>query len=382
MIYLDYASTTPVSKKIFRSIKPYFFEIFANPSSIHRFGQKALRAVDESRMLIKNLIEADYFNEIIFTASATEGNNLIIKGLSFLYYYNLKIKPHIITTEIEHPSVIEPLKDLKKLNLVDYDFLPIDNNGLVDCNAISKIVKNNSCLISVHYVNSELGIIQPIKKISQIIREINKNRNLKIYFHTDASQAPLTEDISVKSLGVDFMTISSHKIYGPKGIACIYKRGNIILERLISGSEQEFELRGGTENVPLIVGFAKALEIAINEQEKTKNYLNKIRNYFIDKLKSSKINFEINSKLELSTPKIINIYFPQKTSQEILIYLDQNNIFVSAGMACKSRAILPNEVVLKIYPKRAKNSLRFSFGKETTKKQLDFVVEKLKKFLK
>ncbi|GIW65764.1 MAG: cysteine desulfurase IscS [Candidatus Parcubacteria bacterium] len=382
IIYLDYASTTPVLNEVFEEMKPYFSMIFANPSSIHSFGQKALKVIDESRQKIKNLIAADYFNEIIFTSSATESNNLVIKGLAFFYYFKLRIKPHFITTEIEHPSIIEPLKDLKKINLIDYDFLPLDKNGLIKLDSIFKFIKNNTCLITIHYVNSEIGIIQPVKKIFDIIKEINKNRDLKILFHLDASQAPLTENISVKDLGVDLMTLSSHKIYGPKGVACLYKKNNIFFEKLISGSEQEFNLRSGTENVPLIVGFAKALEIAVNNRISLRNYLDNLRTYFLNKISQNKINFEINADLNLSTPKIINLYFPQKTAEEILIYLDQNNIFVSSGMACKSRAPLPNEVVTKLYPERGKNSLRFSFGRETKNKDIDYLVNILAKLIK
>lgn len=381
MIYLDYASTTPVDKRVFEAMKPYFIKLFANPSSIHRFGQLALKAVDQSRNLIRNLLEADYLNEIIFTSSATESNNLAIKGLVYCLFYRLKIKPHIISTEIEHPSVNEVLLDLKKNNLIEIDFLPLDNNGLVKYSSIVQLIKENTCLISVHYVNSEIGVIQPIQKISEILTEINQKREIKIYFHTDASQAPLTEEISVKKLGVDLMTLSGHKIYGPKGIACLYKKSNIILEKLISGSEQEFNLRPGTENVPLIVGFAQALKFAVEEREKLKKHLTEVRDYFLNQLKKNGIDFKINGNLEITTPKIINIYFPNKTSMEILLYLDQNDIYVSAGTACQSRAIIPSQVVAKIYPERANCSLRFSFGRETNKTDIDFLIQKLKLFL-
>lgn len=381
MIYLDYASTTPILKEVFDEMKKYFLNIYANPSSLHSFGQKALKAIDQSRLKIKNLIEADYLNEIIFTSSATESNNLAIKGLSYFFNYRLKLKPHIISSEIEHPSVLEVLKDLKKNGLIEFDLLSIDKNGFVNYQELPKLIKDNTCLLSIHYVNSEIGIIQPISEISNFLKDINQKREIKIFFHTDASQAPLTEEISVKKLGVDLMTLSGHKIYGPKGAACLYKKANVVLEKLISGSEQEFDLRSGTENVPLIVGFTKALELAVHFREEIRKHLLKIRNYFIYFLEKSKIDFQLNGNIEKSTPKILNIYFPQKTAQELFLYLDQNNIFVSIGMACKSRAVLPNEVVYKIYPERAKNSLRFSFGRETKIRDINYVVEKLKDFL-
>lgn len=383
MIYLDYSATTPVRKEVFDEMIKYFFDEFGNPSSLHKKGQEALKAVDFSRNKIKELISADYFREIVFTSSATESNNLAIKGLAFYYYFRLRLKPHFISSTIEHPSVLEVLNDLKKLNLIDCDLVKPQKSGLIDVNEIKKLIKENTVLVTIHYVNSEIGTIQPIREIAEALEEINKNRDKKIIFHTDAAQAPLTEDISVKNLKVDMMTLSSHKIYGPKGIACLYKKNNIILERILSGSEQEFELRPSTENVPLIVGFAKALELSIQEREKTRKHLKEIRDYFIERLKKEKIKFEINGDINFSTPKILNIYFPQRTSQEILIYLDEKDIMVSPGMACKARAMSPSYIIEELYPNtdRAQKSIRFSFGKETKKEDLDYVAKVLKDFL-
>lgn len=383
MIYLDYSATTPVDKRVLDVMMKYFAEEFGNPSSLHKLGQNALKAVDEARMKIKSLLNADYFREIIFTSSATESNNLAIKGLVFYYNFRLKIKPHIISSTIEHPSILEILEDLKKLNLIDFDLIKPEKSGLINPENIKNFVRENTILVTIHYVNSEIGTIQKIKEISEIIKEINKLKDMKIIFHTDAAQAPLTEDINVKNLGVDMMTISSHKIYGPKGIACLYKKENIILERLISGSEQEFGLRPSTEAVPLIVGFSKALEIAVEERENTKNYLEELRSYFIDKLKNSKIKFEINGDIKYSSPKILNLYFPTKTSQEILILLDEKGIMVSPGMACKARAMQPSYIIEELYPNsdRASKSIRFSFGKDTKKEELDYVVKVLKEIL-
>lgn len=383
MVYLDYSATTPVRKEVLDVMEKYFGEEFGNPSSLHKLGQRALKAIDESRAKIKKLINSDYLKEVIFTSSATESNNLAIKGIVFYFYFRLKIKPHIISTSIEHPSILEVLKDLKKLDLIDYDLIKPEKSGLINPKAIEKLIKDNTILVTIHYVNSEIGTIQKIKEISEIISEINKSRDLKILFHIDAAQAPLTEDINIKDLKIDMMTLSSHKIYGPKGIACLYKKENITLERLISGSEQEFGLRPSTENVPLIVGFAKALELAVSEKEKNKNYLTEIRDYFLEKLKESKIKFEINGDINYSTPKILNLYFPTKTSQELLIYLDEKDIMVSPGMACKARAMQPSYIIEELYPNsdRAKKSIRFSFGIETKKEDIDYVVKALKAFL-
>jgi cysteine desulfurase len=383
-VYLDYASTTPLDKRVFKFMKKYLFYEFGNPSSLHKLGREALKAIDESRENIKNLIGADYANEIIFTSSATESNNLAIKGLAFFYYFHIKHKPHIISTQIEHPSVIEVLKDLKKLDIADYSLAKVERTGEVKWEYIFDLIRANTILISVHYVNSEIGTIQNLKLISEKIKEINKTREPKIIFHTDAAQAPLTEDINVKNLGVDMMTLSSHKIYGPKGIACLYKKQDIILERIFSGSEQEYGLRPGTESVPLIVGFSKALEFVVKEREKNRQYLTFIRDYFLKRLKESKIKFEVNGDIDIASPKILNIFFYDKTAQEILIYLDQNNIYVSPGMACQARSIKPSYIIEALYPfsERNKKSIRFSFGKETRKKDIDYLIKKLKKLAK
>ena len=384
MIYLDYAATTPVSKEVFDFMKKYFTKEYGNPSSLHILGQKALKALDFARNTIKELIEADYFREIIFTSSATESNNLAIKGLVFYYFFRLKLKPHIISSTIEHPSILEVLKDLEKLGLLEYSLVKSEKTGLVNIDNILDLIKENTVLITLHYVNSEIGTIQKIKELGQKVQEINKNRDIKIIFHIDAAQAPLTEDISVKKLNFDMMTLSSHKIYGPKGVACLFKKENIILERLISGSEQEFELRAGTENIPLIVGFSKALEIAIKNREKNRKYLEELRSYFLQRLKEENIKFEINGDINFSTPKILNLYFPQKTSQEILIYLDSKGIMVSPGMACKARALTPSYIIEELYPNsdRSQKSIRFSFGIETRKEDLNYVVKALKQFLR
>jgi len=384
MIYLDYASTTPLNKIVLKEMKKYFDVLFANPSSLHFLGQKALKAVDEGREKIKKIINADFPNEIIFTSSATESNNLTIKGLAFLYYFRFKIKTHIISSKIEHPSVLEPLKDLKDYGIIDYDLIDVDKFGVVNIKDILQKIRENTILVTIHYVNSELGTIQPITKISKILKSINEQRkDLKIIFHTDASQAPLTEEIDVKKLGIDMMTLSSHKIYGPKGIACLFKKNNIILERLISGSNQEFNLRPSTEAVPLIVGFAKALELANKQRKIFSQKASDLRKYFLKRLKEKNISFDINSDLAITSPKILNIFFPHRTSQEILIYLDSKKVYVSTGMACKSRSNQPSEVLSILYPNSDRHfkSIRFSFGYETEKKDLDKVVSYLKNFL-
>ncbi len=380
-IYFDYAATTFVRDEVLDSMLPYFKENFGNPSSLHFFGQSALKAVDESREKIKNILGAKFLREIIFTSSATESNNLAIKGLAFYYYFFKKIKPHFITSSIEHPSVLEIFADLMEMDIIEGEFIKPEKNSLISLYKIKSAIKENTTLISLHYVNSELGTIQKISEIGKMLEDINKNRKEKIYFHTDAAQAGY-EDLNVDNLKVDLMTLSSHKIYGPKGIALLYVKLGTPLVRLISGSEQEYGLKAGTEAVPLIVGFAKALELVNLERNIIYNHLLEIRNYFLEKIKNFENKILLNTVPEISSPKILNLFFPTKQSQELLIYLDSKGIAVSPGTACKSRAVDHSYIVADVYGReRSKNSLRFSFGKETKKEEIDYLFDSLKDFL-
>jgi len=380
-IYFDFASTTFMRDEVLEAMMPYFKENFGNPSSLHSFGQAALKGVDFSREKIKNILNAEFLKEIIFTSSATESNNLALKGLAFYFYFFKKIKPHFITSSIEHPSVLEVMVDLEEMGIVEVSYITPEKNSLIDPEKIKKEIRKNTFLVSLHYVNSELGTIQMIKEVADILQEISQKQKEKIYFHTDAAQAGF-ENLNVQDLGIDLMTLSSHKIYGPKGIALLYVCKGTPLVKLISGSEQEYGLRAGTETVPLIVGFAKAMELANQEKEKINNHLREIRDYFVNKIKEFEGKIIMNTISEISSPKILNLYFPTKSSQEILIYLDDKGVAVSAGTACKSRANEPSYIVSSVYGReRNKNSLRFSFGLTTQKKDIDYVVDLLKKFL-
>ncbi len=380
-IYFDYAATTFVRDEVLETMVPYFKEKFGNPSSLHFFGQEALKAIDESRGKIKSILGAKFLREIIFTSSATESNNLAIKSLAFYYYFFKKIKPHFITSSIEHPSVLEVFADLLEMGIIEADFIKPEKDSLISLEKIKEAIKENTCLVSIHYVNSELGTIQKISEIGEALEEINKTRKEKIYFHIDAAQAGY-EDLNVENLKVDLMTLSSHKIYGPKGIALLYVKLGTPLSSLISGSEQEYGLKGGTEPVPLIVGFAKAMELINLEREKIYDHLLEIREYFLEKIKNFEGKILLNTIPEISSPKILNIYFSTRQSQELLIYLDSKGIAISPGTACKSRASEPSYIVADVYGKeRSKNSLRFSFGKETIKDEIDYLFNCLKEFL-
>lgn len=376
-VYFDYAATTPVIKPVFKAMVPYLQKNFGNPSSLHWWGQVAAKALDESRDKIKNILNATEAEEVIFTSSATESNNLAIKGLALYSYFFQKNKAHFITSSIEHDSVLRIFKNLEDLGLSEVSYVDPNQNGLVDPIEIIAKIKENTVLISLHYVNSETGVIQKIKEISEEVKKVNN----KIYFHVDAAQAGF-ENIDVKFLNIDLMTLSSHKIYGPKGIALLYKKKDVPLVEIISGSGQENGLRSGTEAVPLIVGFAKALEIANLNKEKFNKHFSKIRDYLNLKLNEFHGKIIANSIPEISSAKIFNLYFPTKTAQELLIYLDACGIGVSSGTACQSRSVKPSSVITKLFSEeRARNSLRFSFGLPNSRDDIELLVTCLKKFL-
>lgn len=382
-VYLDYAATTPVDKRVMLAMKPYFCEKFGNSSSLHKIGQEALVALDLSREILKNFIGAEFLSEIIFTSSATESNNLAIKGTTFFYRFKRKIKPHLITSSIEHPSVYNVFKNLSDLEIAEVDFVKPDRSGLIEINEISSLIRENTVLVSLHHVNSEIGVVQNVAQVGEFIENLNKHRDLKIAFHIDAAQSCLTEEVDVRKFKCHFLTLSAHKIYGPKGIGLLYIRKDIQnnFVPLFSGGEQEYELRPSTVAVALAVGFAKAVEIVQKEFTLLKRHLTDIRDYFLLKIKE--LNVESNTDVKVSTPKIFNLYFPSKESQDILFFLDQNGFAVSAGTACTAKALMPSRTVKEVFrdENRAKRSIRFSFGRETKREDLDLLIEVLKKFL-
>ena len=382
--YFDYASTTPIDPRVLKEMKPYFNVFYGNAGSLHFWGQKALKALDLSREKIAKYIGAD-FNEIIFTSGATEANNLALRGaFHFFKIKNQNILPKIIVSQIEHESVLETAHDLENYG-AKVVYLPVNKYGFVNLKKLKEELDNNTILVSIMYTNNEIGTIEPIKKIAKIINDFKKENNL-IYplLHTDASQAFQFLDCNVLNLGVDLMTLSSHKIYGPKGIGALYIK-NKIKDKIwpqITGGGQEFKMRSGTENIPSIVGFAKAIELAFNWRQKEFKRIYDLRNYFWKNLKlifkKIKLNQEPNFRSTL--PNILNIYFPGKNSDELITKLDLLGIAVSSGSACRARSPEPSYVLLACgYNKnRAQQSLRFSFGRFTKKQDVDKALDLIK----
>ena len=386
-IYLDYAGTTPVDKEVLREMLPYFNKKFGNASSIHSFGQEAIAAIDKAREKIAKLFNCD-FSEIIFTGSATESNNLMIKGLVKSQISNLKSqKFHIISTKTEHESVLEPLKELERAGH-KVTYLPVDKDGLIKISDLEKNIKDNTILISIIYANNEIGTIQPIKEIGKLLEKINKKRQenglSKIHFHTDTVQALNYLECRPDWLKVDLLTFSGHKIYGPKGIGGLYVRKGTPLSAIISGGSQEFGLRSGTENVPYIAGMAKAVELAFKNREKHSKYIldlrNKLWKNIIKYNKDAKLNGSFSSRL----PNNLNIRFSGLSNETLIVALDQAGIAVSAGSACSSRALAASHVLTAfgLTPKQATESIRITLGKNTTKEEIKKAAEIINKTVK
>lgn len=387
-IYLDYAATTPVDKRVYKSMRPYFLKnknLFGNPNSVHIFGQKAITVIDEARAKIADIISVNE-KEIIFTGSATESNNLIIRGVLKSYYdayRNTARTPKIIISSIEHPSVLETAKDIEKEGVARIVRLSVDENGIVDTNKLSEEIDEDTILVSVMWVNNETGAIQPIKEISEIIKKHrDKKSDKEVYpiFHTDAVQATLFNKIDVGDLGVDALTISSHKIYGPKGIGLIYISKKIqeesLLSPVITGGGQEFGFRSGTQNTPYIIGFTEALKICEEERETERNRIKKLSEYFYKTILKNVDGAELNGNENKKSPHIINLYIPKDDVSEAL---SVQGIAVSSGSACSQRLVKPSHVLeaMGISKDKIRRSIRISLGRMTKKSEVDYAIKEI-----
>jgi cysteine desulfurase len=384
-IYLDYASTTPVDPRVFGVMKPYFSGKFGNPSSMHSFGREASDAVEKARKQA-----ADFFGcevgEIVFTSGATESNNFATKGAMIAivsHFSQKKIKPHIITTQFEHSCVLNSCKKLEEQGMAEVTYLPIEKDGLVSVSEVKKNIRPNTALVTIMYANNEIGTIQPIKEIGKLIAKENIGREEKILFHTDAVQAVNYLDCNVDNLGVDLLTASAHKIYGPKGVGLLFVRKGTPLKRIQDGGGHEFNLRAGTLNVPGIVGFGAALEIA--QQERARNYkiVEKLRDHMFVRVTKEIKGAKINGSKIKRIPNNANFIFRDVEGEGMLLGLDMEGIAVSTGSACSSGDLRPSHVLtaIGISEEESHGSLRVTLGKYTTKQEIDFFVDTLKEVI-
>ena len=372
-IYLDYAATTPVDPKVTKAMLPYFSEKFGNTMSLHSFGQEVKQVLEESREVVAGLMKAQA-TEIIFTSSATESNNLALKGIAFA---NKDKGQHIIISSIEHPCIMESAKWLEKRGF-EITRLKVDKCGLVDPEDVKKAIKKNTILVSIIHANNEIGTIEPIEEIGKICKERD------VYFHTDASQSFGKIPIDVNKMNIDLLTASSHKMYGPKGAACLFIKENVKIEPLLHGGGHESGLRSSTVNVSAIVGFTRACKICEKEMKKEAEKQIKLRDKLIkgvlEKIEFSHLNGHPKKRL----PNNTNFSFSFVEGESLVIQLDLLGIAGSTGSACSSAKLEPSHVLLAIglKPQEAHGSLRLSLGRWTTEEEINKVLEILPEAIK
>lgn len=369
-IYFDHAATTPLCNEAFEKMKPYFTQIFGNANSQHAFGREAVKAVDEARDSIAKIINCKP-NELYFTSGGTESDNWALRGVAHAFRAKGK---HLIISPIEHAAMLSTAKALEKEGFT-VDFMKVDEEGFVDLVHLKSIIRPDTIFIGCMMANNEVGTIEPIKEIAKIAHEHGA-----ICF-TDAVQAAGVLKIDVKDLGVDLMSMSSHKIYGPKGVGALYIRNGLIIDSIITGGHQERMKRGGTTNVAGVVGFAEAFKIADRDIEKNFEYVSSLRDRFIDRVLAEVPFVKLNGpRKENRLPANADFSFRFIEGESILFSLDLAGIAVSSGSACSSGSLEPSHVLLALgLPEGlAHGSIRFSFGKHNTVEEVDYAVEVLK----
>ncbi|MEA3424598.1 MAG: cysteine desulfurase NifS [Bacillota bacterium] len=369
-IYLDYSATTPVKKEVLEEMIPYFMEEFGNPSSIHKFGRDAKKHINEAREKVAKLIGANG-NEIYFTAGGSESDNWALKSVA----RDMKSKGkgnHIITTKIEHHAILHTCEALEKEGF-EVTYLDVDKYGFIDLDNLKNQIKDTTVLVSIMFINNEIGTIEPISEIGKITKEKG------VLFHTDAVQAVGNVHIDVKELNIDMLSMSSHKIYGPKGVGALYIRKGLVLSPFVHGGAQEKKRRAGTENVPAIMGFGKAAESAYKNLDE---HIEKVT-YLREKLKNGILNnishVVYNGHPDKRHPGNINLCFEFVEGEAMLLSLDILGIAASSGSACTSGSLDPSHVLMAIglSHEYTNGSLRLTIGDMTTEEDVDYVIEKM-----
>ncbi len=373
IVYLDHAATTPMSNVVYRDMIEACGNIYGNSASLYNVGQIANKALDEARAKIAKAIGADP-SEIYFTSGGTESDNWAIKGIARA---NRTKGNHIITSAIEHPAVLESCKALEKEGF-RVTYVPVDDKGVIKYAELIKAISPDTILISIMSANNEVGTIQPIRAIAELARANN------VVFHTDAVQAIGAIDFNVKEMCIDAMSISAHKLYGPKGIGALYVRKGVRIEKFMNGGEQERNKRAGTVNVPAAVGFGTAIEVAVAELEENNKYLRSIRRYFLKKISEAIHNISLNGHPTQRLANNASVSFEGVEGESVLMMLDREGISVSTGSACASGSLAPSHVLLAmgLDAEVAHSTIRFTFGKSTTKEDIDYVVERVRRVVK
>jgi cysteine desulfurase len=379
-VYLDYAATTPVEPEVVEAMRPYFTEKFGNPSSVYTLGQEIRAAVDQSRRVVADFLGAKS-KEILFTSCATESINSAIKGVAEAKGREggrLKLingqPPHIITSAFEHHAVLHTCQHLQRLGF-EVTYLPVNSDGIIKACDVESAIKEQTILVAIMYVNNEIGTIQPISEISKAVKEKNKN----VVFFTDAVQGAGYLDCQVDSLGVDMLALAGHKIYAPKGIGVLYVRSRTPWIPQQDGGGQEYRSRAGTENVPYIIGLAKAVELLKKDQEELGKKITQLRDKLVDGVLRNVPNSHLNGSRENRVPNIASFSIEGVEGESVLLMLDRQGIYVSTGSACSSGTLEPSHVLtaLGLSPETAHGSLRFSLGRHTSPEDMDYVLEVL-----
>ncbi|HDN95547.1 MAG TPA: cysteine desulfurase NifS [Thermoplasmatales archaeon] len=364
-VYLDHAATTPVDEEVLKAMQEFFSKKFGNASSLHSWGREAREALEESREKVAKLINADA-NEIVFTGSGTESDNLAIKGIAYKHR-----KGHVITSKIEHPAVLETCKYLEKKGF-DVTYLPVDKYGLVDPKQVEEAIRDDTILISIMHANNEIGTIEPIEEIGKIAKKHG------IPFHTDAVQSVGKIEVDVKKLNVDLLSMSSHKIYGPKGVGALFIKHGIKIEPILHGGGHEYGLRSSTENIAGIVGFAKACELAKKRLHEDAEKMKKLRDKIIKETLKIEESY-LTGHPEKRLPNNASFYFKGIEGESLVLMLDAKGIATSTGSACSSKKLQASHVLLAIgiKPEDAHGSLRVTLGRENSEEEIDYFLEVL-----
>jgi cysteine desulfurase len=370
-VYLDYAATTPLDPRVLKAMKPYFYKKFGNSMSLHSWGREAKQALEESREIVAKFINANS-EEIVFTGSATESINSVLKGIAFA---NKEKGKHIITSAIEHHAVLESCKWLEKQGF-EITYLPVDKYGFVDLEKLRNSIRDDTILVSIMHANNEIGTNEPIEEIGKICKEGG------VYFHTDAVQSFGKIPIDVNKMNIDLLSLSAHKFYGPKGVGATFIRKGIKIEPLLHGGGHEFGLRSSTENVASIVGLAEAVRLRAKEMKSDAKKLTKLRGYLIKnvlKIENSHLNGHPIKRL----PNNANFWFAFIEGEALVVQLDSYGIAASTGSACSSSTLEPSHVLIAIGLKHeeAHGSLRLSLGKYTKKSDIDYTIKVLPKVI-
>lgn len=372
-IYLDHAATSPMAEEVIEVYTAEMKEVFGNPSSIHQTGRKARKKVDDARTILAKSIGA-HETEITITSGGTEADNYAVFGTAYARKNEGK---HIITTQIEHHAVLHACEQLEKDGF-EVTYLPVDKNGMISINDLKNSLREDTILVSVMYANNEVGVIQPIVEIGELLKDH------PAYFHTDAVQAYGSLSIDVITSHIDLLSVSSHKVNGPKGIGFLYQRKGILLKPIFYGGQQERKKRAGTENVPAIVAFAKAVQLKQATFTNGTVEYNQLKQVFLSELERLKVPFQINGSQESVLPHVLNISIPNTDVETFIVQLDLAGIDASSGSACTAGSIDPSHVLVAMYGESTpelRNSVRFSFGLNNTEEQVLEAANKISKIV-